>query len=213
MKVILVGGGQIGETLSRILVKEKHDVVLVERDESLAEELAERTDALILNGDGSDKSILRDANIESADSVIALTGDDKTNISVCQFAKEMKVKNIISRINQQESENEFSKFGIANTVDATTTSALAFKKLMEKPGKQLISFVAGGKGEIFELSVKKESKMCGKEVGEFSKNFTVACIYRDDKYVIPAPGARIREGDILTICAPLEEIRKIEGMI
>ncbi|MCK4532001.1 MAG: NAD-binding protein, partial [Candidatus Aenigmarchaeota archaeon] len=58
MKVIVVGGGRIGEALSRLLIKEKHDVVVVEKDEKLAEELAEKLDALVLHGDGTDKNIL-----------------------------------------------------------------------------------------------------------------------------------------------------------
>ncbi len=213
MKVIVVGGGKLGETLSRLLSKERHDVVLIERKDSLAEELAERLDALVLSGDGSDKDILKDANIENADAIIAATNDDKANVAVCEFAKEAKVKNIISRLNNPGSEVEFSKIGVTSVIDATATAALAFKKLVEKPGKQLVSFVAGGKGEIFEVNVRKESKFAGKPVSDFSKDFSIACIYREDKLVIPKPETKIREGDILTVCAPLEEAKKIEAML
>ena len=75
MKVIVVGGGKVGENLVDLLVKEKHDVVLIEKDEKLSEELAERLDALIIHGDGSDSKILKDANVNDVESVVAMTGD------------------------------------------------------------------------------------------------------------------------------------------
>lgn len=213
MKVILVGGGKIGEALSELLIKEKHDVVVIEKDEKLAEELAEKLDALVLHGDGSDKNILKDADIEKADVVAAVSGDDKTNLMVCEFAKEINVKNIISRINQSDNEGIFSKIGVTNLINTTTTAILAFKKAMEKPGKQLISLIAGGKGEVFEISVGKDSEFLKKTVEEISKGFTVACVYRKDKYMLPKPDMKIKEGDILTICSPLEAVKKIEKML
>lgn len=213
MKVIVVGGGRIGEALSRLLIKEKHDVVVVERDEKLAEELAEKLDALVLHGDGTDKNILKDANIEKADVVIAVSGDDKTNLMVCEFAKGVNVPNIIARINQSDNEGIFTKIGITNLINTTTTAILAFKKAMEKPGKQLVNLVAGGKGEVFEVSVRKGSKFANKNVMDIVKGFTVACIYRDDKILIPEPKTKIKEGDILTICSPLEGVKKIEKMV
>jgi trk system potassium uptake protein TrkA len=213
MKIIVVGGGKLGEAFSKLLAKERHDVVLIENKEELAEELADRLDALVLYGDGSDRNLLKDANIESADAVVAITGDDKTNLAVCEIAKNAKVPNIVARVNQQESERVFAKLGVTSLVDATATALLAFKKLVEKPGKQLVSFVAGSKGEIFEISIRKASKFAGKGVSEVAKDFTVACIYRDDKMLIPKPETRIKEGDILTLCAPVEEVKKIEGML
>ncbi len=213
MKVIVVGGGKVGEALSRLLIKEKHDVVLIEKDEKLSEELAERLDALVLHGDGTDKNVLKDANIEKADVVVAVTGDDKTNLMVCEFGKEVNVPNIIARINQSDNEGIFTKIGITNLINTTTTAVLAFKKAMGKPGKQLVNLIAGGKGEIFEVNIRKDSKFANKKVMDIAKGFTIACIYRDDKYIVPKPEIKIKEGDILTISSPLEDVKKIENMV
>ena len=213
MKVIVVGGGRIGEALSRLLIKEKHDVVVVEKDEKLAEELAEKLDALVLHGDGTDKNILKDANIEKSDVMVAVSGDDKTNLMICEFAKGVNVPNIIARINQSDNEGIFTKIGITNLINTTTTAILAFKKAMEKPGKQLVNLVAGGKGEVFEVSVRKDSKFANKNIMDVVKGFTVACIYRDDKILMPELKTKIKEGDILTICSPLEGVKKIEKMV
>lgn len=213
MKIIVVGGGTIGEALAELLIKEKHDVVVIEKEEKLAEELAERLDALVLHGDGTDKNILKDANIKSVDAVVSVTSDDKTNLMVCEVAKGVNVPNIIARINQSDNEGIFTKIGITNLINTTNTAILAFKKALEKPGKQLINLIAGGKGEVFEMSVNKDSKFANKTIADIAKGFAIACIYRDDKLMVPKPETKIKEGDILTICSPLEETKKIEKMV
>jgi len=213
MKIIIVGGGSIGLALAEVLIKEKHDVVVIEKDEKLAEELAEKLDALVLHGDGTDKNILKDANIKNVDAVVSVTSDDKTNLMVCEVAKSVNVPNIIARINQPDNEGIFTKIGINNLINTTKTSILAFKKALEKPGKQLISLVAGGKGEVFEVSIGKDSKFTNKKLADIARGFSVAFIYRDEKLIVPKPEAKIKEGDILTVCAPLEEVKKIEKMV
>ena len=199
MKIIVIGGGKIGEALTELLIREKHDVVLIEKDEKHAEELAEKLDALVLHGDGTDKKILKDAEIEKADVLIASTGDDKTNLMICEFAKDINVPNIISRINESDNEGIFTKVGVTNLINTTTAAVLAFKKAIEKPGKQLINLVAGGKGEVFEVSVGKDSKFVNKKVGDVSKGFTIACIYRDDNYIVPRLETKVIHGDNLVI--------------
>ncbi len=213
MKVVIIGGGKLGEALAQLLIKEKHDVVVIEKNEKLAEELAEKLDALVLHGDGSNKNILKDANIQDVDAVVAVTGDDKTNLMVCEIAKNANVPTIITRINNSENETIFTKIGISNIIDTTRLSILAFKQALERPGKQLSNIVAGGKGEVFEVSVREDSKIIGKKISEFAKNFVVAFVYRDDKCFIPKPDTKVKEGDILTIFSPVEEVRKIEKLL
>ena len=212
MKIIVVGGGRIGEALSRVLTKERHDVVLIEKNERVAEELADNLDALVLHGDGSDKSLLRDANISSTDIVIAATNDDHANVAVCATAKDAKVPTVVARINQHENEKEFSKAGVEGLVDATSTAVLAFKKAIERPGRPIVGFVAGGRAEIFEVVVKKGSKLADKAIAEIAKDFSVACVFRENKFHLPKSDMKIKEGDILTICAPIDEVKKIEGV-
>jgi trk system potassium uptake protein TrkA len=211
MKIVVVGGGRLGEMLSGVLARERHDVVLIEKDGGLAEELAERLDVLVLQGDGSDGGLLRDANIESSDAVIAATGDDKANLAVCRIAKAAKVGTIISRMNRAESEKDFAKAGIESAIDATATAALAFKKAMERPERPLVGFVAGGGGEIFEVRAAKETKICGMTVAEAAKDFSIACVFRDGRILLPKPETKIKEGDILTVCAPVEDAKRIDA--
>ncbi len=212
MHVIIAGGGKLGEALASLLVNEKHDVVLIERGEKLSEELAERLDALVLHGDASDSKILKDANIEKSDAVVAMTGDDKTNLMICEVAKSFKIPSIVSRINQVANEGIFVKLGITASINTTTSAILAFKKVLEKPGKRLVNLVAGEKAEIFEILVSEGSRTIDRKIGEIEKNFTIAAIYRNGEIILRRPERKIRGDDILIIFSPLEEAKKVEGM-
>ena len=71
MRVIVVGGGNVGKNLTDILLKEKNKVVLLEKDNDLARALALNTDALVIKGDATDMSTLEDADIGSMDAIVA----------------------------------------------------------------------------------------------------------------------------------------------
>ncbi|MBN2101840.1 MAG: NAD-binding protein [Candidatus Aenigmarchaeota archaeon] len=213
MKIVIVGGGKVGEALSKLLIKEKHDIVLIEKDEKRAEALAEKLDALVLHGDGSEASILKDANLEESDAIIAMTGDDKTNLMVCELAKSSKVSNIVARINDTSNEGVFMKIGISSIINTTNSAVLDFKKAIERPGKILSGFVAGEKAEVFEIVINEKSKFAGRTVEDIAKKFSISAINRNGELVIPTHRTKLRDGDIITICAPLGEIRKIEKEI
>lgn len=213
MKIVIVGGGKVGEALSKLLIKEKHDIVLIEKDEKRAEVLAEKLDALVLHGDGSEASILKDANLEESDAIIAMTGDDKTNLMVCELAKSSKVPNIVARINDTTNEGVFMKIGISSIINTTNSAVLDFKQAIERPGKILSGFVAGEKAEVFEIVINEKSKFTGRIIEDVAKKFSIAAINRNGELVIPTYKTKLREGDIITICAPLGEIRRIEKEI
>lgn len=212
MRIIVAGGGSLGENLSNVLVKEKHDVVLIEKDEKTAEELAEKLDALVLKGDASDRNVLKDANIKKADAVVAITSDDKTNLLVAEIAKESKVAIIVARVNDSSNQDIFLKLGISASIDTTNSSVSIFKKALEKPGKNLGCLIGGGKGEVFDILVKND-KSIGKKVDDFAeKNFSIAAIYRDGELIIAKPEVKLKQNDIITVCVPLEEVQKVENM-
>ena len=213
MKVVIVGGGKVGEALANLLVKEKHDVVIIEKDEKRAETLAEKIDALVLHGDGSEAAILKDANIDEADAVITMTGDDKTNLMVCEIAKSSKISNIVARINDTSNEGVFMKIGISSIINTTNSAVLDFKQAIERPGKILSGFVAGEKAEVFEIVINEKSKFVGKSLADAAKSFSIAAINRNGELIIPKAKTKLQEGDIITVCAPLEDVRRVEKEI
>ena len=210
MHLIIAGGGRIGAKIADLSVKEKADVVIIEKEETRAEELGEKLDALVLKGDASNNKILKDAGIENCDALVALTSDDKTNLMVCEVAKSFKVPIIVARINESSSEPIFMKLGITASINTTVSAVLAFKKALEKSNKKLIDLVAGEKAVVFERIVPRKCKIVNKKIKQVTNNFVIAAIYRGGDYIKPKPDTEIREEDVLTICAPVDDVRSID---
>lgn len=102
MRIIIVGGGVVGYSLAEHLLKEKHELSLVERDTSLCQELSEKLDLQILSGSGSSPAVLRSAGLEQADMVLAVTPEDEVNLVVCSIAAQYDVGRRIARLRNSE---------------------------------------------------------------------------------------------------------------
>ena len=211
MRIIIVGGGDIGTALAEVLIKEKHDVILVESDEKRAEELGEKMDALILHGDASDRKILKDANIQKCGALLTLTSDDKTNLLVCEVAKSFSVPIIISRVNDPSKDQIFSNMGITATINTRTTAVNAFKQLLEKPQEKTF-LVAGNKAQIMERVVSKDSKVAGKKIGDVNKKIIISALLRDGDLVKAEAKTKLEDGDTVIICAPVEESKRVDKL-
>ena len=213
MKAIIVGGGILGHSLAELLVKEKHKVVVVEKSEARADFLGENLDALVLHVDGTDRKILRDGGIKKSDALIAMTGDDKTNLLVCEIAKDFKVPTIVTRIADSSNDAIFSKLGITACINTTVSSVLSFKRVLDEPGKKVVNLVAGGKAEVMERSVESKSRILNTRVGDLAREkFSIAAIFRNGEFVRAGPKESIQQGDTLIIVVPVEETQNLDKL-
>ncbi len=211
MKVIIIGAGEVGKALSNMLASEKKEIVLVESEESLAEEVAEKTDAVVIHGDATQMDVLKQAGIEEADAVIAVTNDDKTNLMVCEIAKSLEVPTIISRVNKSENEQLFAKLQIQGVVPVVGITVTEIKRMLESTGPRIIAQLGKGEAEVFELAVGEESKLIGKPA--VIKEAVVGAIYRNGEFVIPGSKTTINKGDVLIVVAKSAAISQIQKTV
>src|SRR5919199_4022309 len=87
MYIIVVGGGKVGYYLTKTLVNEGYEVLLVEKNPKKSATYSERFGSVVLEGDGAESTTLEAAGIGRADVVIAVTGEDEDNLVICQTAK------------------------------------------------------------------------------------------------------------------------------
>ena len=122
MFVLIVGGGKVGSYLTRALVSQGHEVVIVEKSERkarLLEQLLERNVTIV--GDGCDPLVLEQAGLARADVVIADTGDDEDNLVVCLITKKNAKARCIARVNNPRNKLIFDSLDQENPV--TTISS------------------------------------------------------------------------------------------
>ncbi|MBU0530659.1 MAG: TrkA family potassium uptake protein [Candidatus Aenigmatarchaeota archaeon] len=212
MRLIICGGGSLGTKLADVFVKEKNDVIMIEKNSIIAEKLGEKLDALVLHGDASDIKILKDAGIENCDALLVVTSDDKTNLLICEIAKSFKVGKIISRVNDAENDGIFMKLGITSAINTTTTAVVSFKKAIQDPGKRIIGLIAGDQAGIYERLVTKKSQVLNKKISEFPTNMAVCAIQRNGEYIFPKQGTALQEGDIVTISAGIQLLNNVDKL-
>lgn len=212
MRVLIIGGGGIGRTLINVLSSKDYEVTLVEKDEAVAKEIAGKSDVTIIKGDGTEMSILKDAGIQFADSVIAVTNDDKTNLMVSEIAKSHNTKRIISRVNEPKNEELFTKLGINLIIPSVGLAVTAIKRMLMRVGEErILNEIGGGKIQVVELGVGEKSKLVGKPAQV--KGAVIGTIYRGGELIIPEKTTTIKAGDVLLITVKTEDLPKLHKLI
>ncbi|MCH7902648.1 NAD-binding protein, partial [archaeon] len=102
MYIIIAGGGDLGFYLAQILLDEEHDVIIVEKDEKVCEKITSELDLVVIKGDATETKTLEKAGIKESDALVALTGQDETNMVISLLAKELGAKNVATRIGKIE---------------------------------------------------------------------------------------------------------------
>ena len=87
MVIVIVGGGKLGFDLAQTMMERKYDVRLIEKNKAKCMELANRLDAEVICGDGTEIEILEEAGTKNCHSIIAVTGSDQDNLVATQLAK------------------------------------------------------------------------------------------------------------------------------
>jgi trk/ktr system potassium uptake protein len=165
MYVIVSGGGKVGSNTAAALLKQGHEVTLLEKDRDKFILLEERFEHVARHGDATELFVLERAGVERADLVIAATGDDEDNIIVCQVAKEKYgVPKVIARVNDPRNHQHFDMMGINLTVSATRTILALIEH--ELPQHELVTLIDLRREnlEIVEFAIDPESPAAGKLV-------------------------------------------------
>jgi len=198
MYVIVVGAGKVGYYLSKRLLTEGHEVVLMEKDRRRASMLTEELGDVVMQGDGCEIRLMAEAGFGRADTIVAVTGDDEDNLVVCQMAKrQFSVPRTIARVNNPTNEELFARLGIDTTVSST---ALIYNMIDQQiePG-QIIPIGALRKGniEIVTVNISESSPVLGKPVREIGlpDRALIISIIRDENALLPQGDTRFISGD------------------
>ena len=206
LKIIIVGAGKVGCQIAKTLSSEKHDVILIEKNDTIRQSAQNNLDVLTILGNGANVRTLEEAGIKQAEMIIAVTSSDEVNMIACMTAKQFGVPQKIARIRNPEYlyANALSreKLGIDLTINPERATAKEIVKLLKSPINvaQVQSF-AGGKVQLFELKVEKNFPFLNQKLKTitFKYPILVAAIYRNDKIIIPNGEEKILPGDNLHI--------------
>jgi trk system potassium uptake protein TrkA len=216
MYIIVVGGGKVGYYLTKTLLVEGHEVLLIERNRLKVDIFNERLGSVVIAGDGAEAAVLSEAGAQRADVVIAVTGEDEDNLVICQMSKaKFHVPRSIARVNNPKNETIFQRLGIDVTVSQTEhILKLIEQKIPEKSFVHLLNLRHDDLA-IVEAKVTEDSQVANKRVSEirFPVNCVVAAIIRGPEPVIAQPNTEVLPGDELIIVAHANQEDELQQML
>lgn len=202
MYILIVGGGKVGTYLARGLMKQQHEVVVIEKDARKAQLMTNilESDVAIV-GDGCDPNVLMQAKVERADVVIADTGDDEDNLVVCIITKKHSNARCIARVNNPKNKLIFETLDGDKPVTVISSTELILGIIEERvnaPDLEPLAKVGGGDLELVQLKIAADSPAKGKRIADVTlpRGVVIVAVDRGGGDVVVANGdTTLRSGD------------------
>jgi trk system potassium uptake protein TrkA len=198
MYIIVAGGGKVGYYLTKTLLAEGYEVLLIERDPDKVETISEQFGSVVLLGDAAEALTLSRAGAARADVMIAVTGEDEDNLVICQVAKQkFHVGRTIARVNNPKNEQLFRLLGIDVTVSQTNHILHLIEQSIPDHAFVHLLSLRHEDLTIVDAKITANSPVANKPIGEIllPSNCIIAAVSRGPQLIIPTPTTLLKPGD------------------
>jgi trk system potassium uptake protein TrkA len=223
-KILIVGGGNIGFNLAKNLedTLDSARVKIVEKSKDRSEFLAnELNNTIVINGDGLDEEVLLEANLEEAETVLALTNDDEDNLMVSvlveKFAKDVKKteeKRTMALINKPNYSLLQNSLKIDDLIDPRMNTVSSILKHIHKGTIETAYTILNGEYEVIEAEVIETSELINIELknSNLPEEIRIGAVLRDNKVIIPRSNFVFQKDDKVVFLAKKESISIVENI-
>lgn len=219
MRIIIVGCGKIGKNLAQTISRENNEVFVVESDENVISKISDKLDVKIIQGNGADPDILKQAQVNDADLVLAVTASDETNLVVCSLAAQLGAKRRIARVRQLSLSAMLDgcgqkEFHIDQMINPELVAAESIIKAIESPGSTEVADFAGGRLLLRGFDIGPQSSLCGQKLEDlrdedFPWPFLIVAIIHHQAVFIPKGDTVISEGDHIYVLLPSSSLAEV----
>jgi len=216
--VLIIGGGNIGLNLAKMLEKNFDDlrIKIIEKDKKRAEELAnELSSSIVINGDGLDEEILKEANLEGSETVLALTNDDENNMMACVLAEKSGLKKrTIAIVNKSNYNLLQDSLNIDDLVDPRMTTVSRIMEHVHKGTIGTVYSLLDGEYEFIEAKILEKSELLNKKIRDSNlpEDIRIGAIVRKDKVIIPRSNFIFEKDDLVVFLAKREQLKAVENI-
>ena len=212
MNVIIVGCGQVGQTLAEQLISTGNNVTVIDTVYENVKSLTDKIDALGIVGNGASHTTLTEANVQDADLLIAVTNSDELNILCCIVARKSSNCKVIARVRSHEynAEVDFLKneIGLAMVINPEYEAAEEIARILRFPSALGIESFGKGLVELVKFRLPEASPIIGMSVKDvmikYKSDVLFATIERDEKAHIAKGDFVFEARDIVSIIASPE---------
>lgn len=221
MNIIIVGCGRVGRSIAEQLNMEGHSITVIDEKYEALERISDTQNVMAIQGNGATYSVLREAEIDSCDLLIAVTAADELNLYTCLLAKNAGVKSTIARVRNPEyiSDVEIIKDDLKLTlaINPEYTCASDISRLLKYPGAVKISSFSKGMIDFIKIKLTDKTTITGRRVADTASilkgEMRICYVERGGEFHIPNGDFVLHEGDLVSLVVPSGDAAKLLKMM
>ncbi|MBL7052770.1 MAG: Trk system potassium transporter TrkA [Candidatus Marinimicrobia bacterium] len=223
MKIIIIGTGEVGYHLAKLLSRENHDLTLVEIEEEKCARAMESLDANVIQGSGTDLKIMESVCANEPDMLIAVTLVDEVNIVSCMIAHRLGVKMKIARLRNSDYSRKESvlspmQLGINHVIHPEMTASNEIVQLIKRSSANEIWEFGDGKVQLIGFRLPNHAPVLGKKLYQIAAeitemDFRAVAIVRDGETIIPGGNDEFLVNDELYVIAVKKSIGRLLELV
>ena len=201
-KIMILGGGRVGNKVAKELSSEGYSVKLIENNSEKAEDLANSLpNVLVLNIDGTRVDLLSEESLEDMDAFIATTGDSQKNIMSCLMAKSKNISRTIAIVDNTDYFELSESIGVDTLINKKLLAANQIFRFIRKGNILELNKLNNMNAEVLEFLISEESKVVGKKIKDldFPRSAIIGGVIRDGVGKIALGDFIIKKGDLSLI--------------
>ena len=216
MKVIIAGAGELGRLLASTLLTGKHDVILIDSSADELNQISDKLDVMTVEGNCTSIATLKEAGVDSADALLAVSGNEATNILACQLATKLGVKQTICRLYSSEAFSEKDgilpeTFGIRNTVSPPEESAEKVCAILRRDILLERLRFSIDEAQMILIEITRSSILAGVSIKnipgpEMLKSIRFSAILRGNQLIVPHGDTIFAPGDKVYVAGKTESL-------
>lgn len=207
MQIIVVGCGNVGATLAEQLSKEGHNITVIDMKPDVINNVYNNFDVMAIVGNGASYSIQKEAGIEEADLLIAVTGSDELNLLCCLIAKKAGDCNTIARVRNPVYSREIGfikeELGLSMVINPEEAAAMEIARVLKFPSAIKIDTFAKGRIELVKYKIEEGSALCDQSLRQISAQMKcgvlVCAVERGEDVFIPDGSFILRARDEISV--------------
>tara|TARA_B100001741_G_C16544821_1_gene596148 strand:+ start:368 stop:1741 length:1374 start_codon:yes stop_codon:yes gene_type:complete len=217
-KILLIGGGNIGYNLAKYIESSTNDTRLkiIEKNKERAEFLAgELSNTIVINGDGLDEEVLKEANLDETETVIALTNDDEDNLMVGvlveKFSQNKRTMVLTTKPNYSLLQTSLN---IDDLIDPRMNTVSSILKHVHKGTIESAYSILNGEYEVIEAEIIETSDLINKELknADLPDEIKIGAVLREKEVIIPRSNFVFKKNDIIVFIAKKDQIPLVENI-
>ena len=217
-KFLIIGGGNIGFNLAKNLESshESARIKIIEKNKERAEYIAnELNNSLVINGNGLEEDVLKEANIDDSETVLALTNDDEDNLMVSVLVEKFsKDKRTMALINKPNYSILQSSLKIDDLIDPRMNTVSSILKHVHKGTIETAYSISNGDYEVIEAEIIDSSELIGKELknSNLPEDIRIGAILRKNDIIVPSSKFIFKKKDIVVFLAKRDQLPVVENL-